>query len=225
MTTTNQANRTEIGMGLPHWGHGRGRDETGTNPATRGGRALLAAIAFVGLVAGAADAGATPLAGPGVAPPATAQFAERIEYRPAVRYRGPYWHAPVPRVVARPRVRWHGYYRGEGFGPLYAGEGYARPQRPAYGYSDYGYGYGSPYAGRDRFFAPPAPPPDVPLAGDPRGAILLPPGRVPRTVVDVIHRPAPFTDAWYAWCFERYRSFDPRSGTFLGYDGRRHLCR
>jgi hypothetical protein len=27
------------------------------------------------------------------------------------------------------------------------------------------------------------------------------------------------------YCFSRYRSFDPISGTYLGYDGRRHYCR
>ena len=27
-----------------------------------------------------------------------------------------------------------------------------------------------------------------------------------------------------ASCAERYRSYDPSSGTFLGYDGRRHEC-
>lgn len=26
------------------------------------------------------------------------------------------------------------------------------------------------------------------------------------------------------WCMDRYRSYDPRSGTYLGYDGRRHPC-
>jgi hypothetical protein len=30
---------------------------------------------------------------------------------------------------------------------------------------------------------------------------------------------------WVAYCFSRYRSFDPVSGTYLGYDGRRHACR
>ena len=30
---------------------------------------------------------------------------------------------------------------------------------------------------------------------------------------------------WEAYCFSRYRSFDPISGTYLGYDGRRHFCR
>jgi len=36
--------------------------------------------------------------------------------------------------------------------------------------------------------------------------------------------PAPWTRDWYNACTARYRSFDPRSGTFLGYDGRRHFC-
>ncbi|THD51531.1 MAG: BA14K family protein [Bradyrhizobium sp.] len=29
---------------------------------------------------------------------------------------------------------------------------------------------------------------------------------------------------WEACCFSRYRSFDPISGTYLGFDGRRHHC-
>lgn len=34
----------------------------------------------------------------------------------------------------------------------------------------------------------------------------------------------PWTPAWYRVCSQRYRSFDPTSGTFLGYDGQRHFC-
>lgn len=30
---------------------------------------------------------------------------------------------------------------------------------------------------------------------------------------------------WIAWCARKYRSFDPASGTYLGYDGLRHYCR
>lgn len=26
------------------------------------------------------------------------------------------------------------------------------------------------------------------------------------------------------WCMRHYRSYDPRSGTYLGYDGHRHPC-
>lgn len=35
----------------------------------------------------------------------------------------------------------------------------------------------------------------------------------------------PWTPAWYRYCSARYRSFDPRSGTFQPYDGPRQLCR
>jgi len=31
--------------------------------------------------------------------------------------------------------------------------------------------------------------------------------------------------AWFESCSRRYRSFDPASGTYLGFDGNRHLCR
>jgi BA14K-like protein. len=34
----------------------------------------------------------------------------------------------------------------------------------------------------------------------------------------------PWTPGWYRYCESRYRSFDPRSGTFMGYDGVRHFC-
>lgn len=30
---------------------------------------------------------------------------------------------------------------------------------------------------------------------------------------------------WLAYCSSRYRSFDPASGTYMGYDGHRHSCR
>lgn len=33
-----------------------------------------------------------------------------------------------------------------------------------------------------------------------------------------------YTEAWLASCTKRYRSFDPISGTYLGYDRRRHYC-
>ncbi|UZE50136.1 BA14K family protein [Rhodopseudomonas sp. P2A-2r] len=29
---------------------------------------------------------------------------------------------------------------------------------------------------------------------------------------------------WEAYCFSRYRSFDPATGTYRGYDGRRYYC-
>jgi len=40
----------------------------------------------------------------------------------------------------------------------------------------------------------------------------------------VYYAPPPWTPEWYAYCARKYGSFDPRSGTFLGYDGYRHTC-
>jgi hypothetical protein len=34
----------------------------------------------------------------------------------------------------------------------------------------------------------------------------------------------PWTPQWERFCSYRYRSFDPRSGTFIGNDGRSHFC-
>ena len=34
----------------------------------------------------------------------------------------------------------------------------------------------------------------------------------------------PWSRGWYRYCQNRYRSFDPSSGTFVGYDGREHFC-
>jgi hypothetical protein len=51
-------------------------------------------------------------------------------------------------------------------------------------------------------YAPPPPPPPPPTA---------------------VYAGAPGSDA-VAYCAQRYRSYDPASGTFLGYDGQRHPC-
>lgn len=35
---------------------------------------------------------------------------------------------------------------------------------------------------------------------------------------------APWTDAWYAYCRGKYRSFNPETGRYLGFDGVLHFC-
>ncbi|QKP78738.1 BA14K family protein [Methyloligella sp. GL2] len=37
--------------------------------------------------------------------------------------------------------------------------------------------------------------------------------------------PAAWSPDWYSYCSSRYRSFNPRTGYFMGYDGRAHFCR
>lgn len=34
----------------------------------------------------------------------------------------------------------------------------------------------------------------------------------------------PWTNEWYRYCAQRYRSFKPATGTFRGYDGQDHFC-
>jgi len=47
----------------------------------------------------------------------------------------------------------------------------------------------------------------------------------PAPVIVYDDRPYPWTPEWYDYCASRYRSFDPASGTFQPYHGRRRLCR
>lgn len=35
---------------------------------------------------------------------------------------------------------------------------------------------------------------------------------------------APWSPGWYDYCASRFRSFNPRTGTFRGYDGRQYFC-
>jgi hypothetical protein len=39
-----------------------------------------------------------------------------------------------------------------------------------------------------------------------------------------VYRPYPVYDPAIAYCLRRYRSYDPYTMTYLGYDGRRHPC-
>ena len=34
----------------------------------------------------------------------------------------------------------------------------------------------------------------------------------------------PWSPEWFRWCGDTYRSFDPDTGTFTGYDGEAHFC-
>jgi hypothetical protein len=102
---------------------------------------------------------------------------------------------------------WHGgWHGGWGFGGAVAagviGGAVAAATSPfwAPGYYDYygGYPY-SPY-GYNTYYAPPP-------------AVAVAPGPVVAQNGDDV-----------AWCQSRYRSYNPSTGTFLGYDGQNHPC-
>jgi hypothetical protein len=57
----------------------------------------------------------------------------------------------------------------------------------------------------------------------PREVYVAPPPRPVYTRAG--YGPAPWTPDWYSYCYSRYRSFNPNTGTFIGYDGYEHFCR
>jgi hypothetical protein len=86
---------------------------------------------------------------------------------------------------------------------------YYHERRPGYTYSP-GYGWYNPSAVVGgaiggwlyRQFAQPEPPPPV----------------------VVVQQPAPEPYRTVGWCVDRYKSYDPYTRTYLGYDGYRHSC-
>lgn len=72
---------------------------------------------------------------------------------------------------------------------------------------------------------------DPPYAYDDVPVYRAPPPRYYRPAPVRYYQPAPvrvgvepWTPQWERYCSYRYRSFDPRSGTFIGNDGRSHFC-
>ena len=68
----------------------------------------------------------------------------------------------------------------------------------------------------------------APIAGFAAGAILG--GLLASAPPPAYYAPGYYDEPGYppgdavAWCAQHYRSYDPASGTFLGYDGYRHPC-
>lgn len=65
------------------------------------------------------------------------------------------------------------------------------------------------------------------LGGLALGAVIAGAASAPPPVAyapPVAYGPPPGAGDWYAYCASKYRSFDPASGTYLGYDGLRHPC-
>jgi hypothetical protein len=40
----------------------------------------------------------------------------------------------------------------------------------------------------------------------------------------VAYGPPPWSPDWYTYCAQRYRSFNPHTGYFIGYDGQPYFC-
>jgi BA14K-like protein len=61
----------------------------------------------------------------------------------------------------------------------------------------------------------------------PQPRIIRPPVRHPKVVYydDYAGGFEPWSRDWFRYCSNRYRSFNPDTGTYRGYDGRDHFCR
>ncbi len=60
----------------------------------------------------------------------------------------------------------------------------------------------------------------------PREVVVAPPPPPPPTYyTPATYGPPAWTPDWYSYCYSRYRSFNPNTGTFVGYDGVVRFCR
>lgn len=118
-----------------------------------------------------------------------------------------YYRGGGPRFVDRGSYRAHRYGYGGSRGYYGSRYGYGGPRR-YYG-SGYGY-YGPRYYRRDYGSAAAA------------GAIGLATGAIIGGAI-AQSQAAPVYGG-NAYCAQRFRSYDPASGTYVGYDGRRHPC-
>jgi hypothetical protein len=108
------------------------------------------------------------------------------------------------------KVQYYGdrYYRGRGYDRGYYGRRHYGPRYRGYyrdGYYDRGYYDRRYYGRRDR-------------SGDALAAGVI--GFALGAAVASANQPRGYSSHCY-----RYRSFDPRTGTFVGYDGRVRYCR
>ncbi|MEZ5839891.1 MAG: BA14K family protein [Hyphomicrobiales bacterium] len=94
--------------------------------------------------------------------------------------------------------------------------------RPSYGYYEYRTAPRTYYVPRERVYVP-----RERVYVEPRyyeePSVVYYRDR-PRTYRTNDARAEPWTREWFRSCKARYRSFDPDSGTYKGYDGRRHFC-
>jgi hypothetical protein len=58
----------------------------------------------------------------------------------------------------------------------------------------------------------------------PREVYVVPPPPPPAYYGPVSYGPPPWSPDWYDYCSSRYRSFNPRTGYFMGYDGIPRFC-
>ena len=70
---------------------------------------------------------------------------------------------------------------------------------------------------------------DTPLYGPPQRGVesTRPEVIMPSRKSPIFHQgtPDPYTAQWYAYCSGKYVSFEPRTGLYTSFSGRKRLCR
>ena len=149
--------------------------------------------------AGATNAGAMQIGGGTSVPVQQVQYplapnAPRVGPPPP---RG--WRGNGPRAGGRgPGWRGPGYYQRGWGGPGWRGPGYYGPRY--YNYNNNG----------------------AAVAAGVIGGLAL--GAAAASAANANQANQANAANWQAYCASKYRSFDPRTGTYLGYDGLRHPC-
>lgn len=178
---------------------------------------LLAASVAVGVAALAAPAGAAPIAAPSALRAAAAPAIQTVQWRGWRGWRGWGWApglaagAIVGGAIAAATQPWNWGYEGYPYAPGYAYPGYAYAYAP-------GYAYG--YGGAPGYVAPTSPGYGY---GDTGYTYAYSPG-----YADYAYAPGVVVSSGRGsstYCSQRFRSYDPASGTYLGFDGRHHPCR
>jgi hypothetical protein len=78
------------------------------------------------------------------------------------------------------------------------------------------------YVEQDPYYDAPPPPPPPYYYGAPRRVYVQPrEAYYPGPVAEGLR---PWSPQWTRYCYDRYGSFDARTGTYVGYDGARHFC-
>jgi len=205
---------------------------------------VAASALAAGAAAFSASANAAPITLPSSLQNAAAAPIETVQWR----WRGVGWRGWGPGLAAGAVVggaiaaSQYGYYNNYYDDYAYAGSSYG--YAPSYGYSAYGSGP-SGYNSYNYNYAPSS----YSYSYGPSGynSYAYSPGYRSRYYTDYgttpgyNYSPSGYNSRYYApsgattstsyaagdsadYCKQRYRSYDPASGTYLGYDGQRHPC-
>jgi len=140
---------------------------------------------------------------------------------------GSYWHGHGGSVAAAGIIGFAaGAVLGSALsGPRYYGGGYGYYRPRAY-YAPRVYYAPRRHYAPQRYYAPRYPDRSYGYVNRSSGTVITP--HVPAPVYNrapVRYRPAQWTPEWIAYCSRKYRSFNPRTGTYTAYSGRVRQCR